>query len=40
MSSGSIFTAGAFLVLTLVASLYITVRTSDALARRSAPTAA
>ncbi|MFD9336848.1 CopD family protein [Streptomyces sp. NPDC060028] len=40
VSSGSIFTAGAFLVLTLVASLYVTVRTSDALARRSAPTAA
>ncbi|MFI6684051.1 copper resistance D family protein [Streptomyces sp. NPDC050485] len=32
--SGSIFAAGAALVLTLVASLYITVKTSDALARR------
>ncbi|MFD8982397.1 CopD family protein [Streptomyces sp. NPDC059564] len=35
VSNGSIFAAGAFLVLTLVASLYITVRTSDALARRT-----
>ncbi|MFJ8311101.1 MULTISPECIES: copper resistance D family protein [unclassified Streptomyces] len=32
--SGSILAAGAALVLTLVASLYITVKTSDALARR------
>ncbi|MFI5979368.1 copper resistance D family protein [Streptomyces sp. NPDC051555] len=35
VSTGSIFTVGALLVLTLVASLYITVRTSDALARRT-----
>lgn len=35
VSSGSIFAVGALLVLTLVASLYVTVRTSDALARRA-----
>ncbi|MEV5939980.1 CopD family protein [Streptomyces sp. NPDC051994] len=34
VTSGSIFAAGAALVVTLVASLCITVRTSDALARR------
>lgn len=37
VSSGSIFAAGAALVLTLAASLWITVRLSDALARRQAP---
>lgn len=37
VSSGSIFAAGAVLVLTLAASLYVTARTSDALARRAAP---
>ncbi|KOU24185.1 hypothetical protein ADK52_14750 [Streptomyces sp. WM6372] len=35
VSDGSIFTVGALLVLTLAASLYVTVRTSDALARRT-----
>ncbi|MFG2617236.1 CopD family protein [Streptomyces sp. NPDC048507] len=39
VSSGSVFAVGAFLVLTLVASLYMTVRTSDALARRATPAA-
>ncbi|WP_331447316.1 hypothetical protein [Streptomyces xanthochromogenes] len=34
MTSAGIVTAGAALVLTLAASLCITVRTSDALARR------
>ncbi|MBT2450835.1 CopD family protein [Streptomyces sp. ISL-43] len=37
VSSGSVFAMGAVLVLALAASLYITVRTSDALARRTAP---
>lgn len=36
VSSGGIFMAGACLALTLAASLYITVKTSDALARRAA----
>jgi copper transport protein len=36
VTSGSIFAAGAALVLTLAASLYITMRTSDALCRRAA----
>ncbi|MCX5613172.1 CopD family protein [Streptomyces sp. NBC_00047] len=36
VSSGSVFAMGAVLVLTLAASLYVTVRTSDALARRAA----
>ncbi|WP_162890039.1 copper resistance D family protein [Streptomyces olivoreticuli] len=36
VSDGSIFAVGAALVLTLAASLYITVRTSDALSRREA----
>lgn len=36
VSSGSVFAMGAVLVLALAASLYITVRTSDALARRTA----
>ncbi|MFG2873787.1 copper resistance D family protein [Streptomyces sp. NPDC048337] len=36
VSSGSVFAMGAVLVLALAASLYITVRTSDALARRAA----
>ncbi|WP_330294707.1 copper resistance D family protein [Streptomyces sp. NBC_00503] len=40
VSSGSIFAVGALLVLTLVASLYVTVRTSDALARRAVPASA
>ncbi|MFJ7204790.1 copper resistance D family protein [Streptomyces sp. NPDC098789] len=40
VSTGSIFAVGALLVLTLVASLYITVRTSDALARRTPATPA
>ncbi|MEV7723699.1 CopD family protein [Streptomyces sp. NPDC087917] len=40
VSDGSVFAVGALLVLTLVASLYVTVRTSDALARRTAPTPA
>ncbi|MFE2145107.1 copper resistance D family protein [Streptomyces sp. NPDC059456] len=35
VSDGSVFAVGALLVLTLAASLYITVRTSDALARRT-----
>ncbi|MET9958311.1 CopD family protein [Streptomyces sp. NPDC006326] len=39
VSSGSTFAVGALLVLTLAASLYVTVRTSDALARRTAPAA-
>ncbi|WP_330333659.1 CopD family protein [Streptomyces sp. NBC_00536] len=37
VSNGSVFAVGAVLALTLVASLYITVRTSDALARRTPP---
>ncbi|WP_369386519.1 copper resistance D family protein [Streptomyces sp. CG1] len=37
VANGSIFAAGAALVLTLAASLCITVRASDALARRKAP---
>ncbi|MCM2430753.1 copper resistance D family protein [Streptomyces sp. RKAG337] len=37
VSSGSIFAAGAALVLTLAASFWITVRVSDALARRQVP---
>ncbi|MEU9161453.1 CopD family protein [Streptomyces sp. NPDC048424] len=40
VSSGSIFTVGVLLVLTLAASLYITVKASDALARRAAATTA
>ncbi|WP_030716236.1 copper resistance D family protein [Streptomyces sp. NRRL S-237] len=40
VSSGSIFAVGALLVLTLAASLYITVKASDALARRAAATTA
>ncbi|MFK0046299.1 copper resistance D family protein [Streptomyces sp. NPDC090741] len=40
VSDGSIFTVGALLVLTLAASLYVTVRTSDALARRTPSIAA
>ncbi|MFC9293746.1 copper resistance D family protein [Streptomyces sp. NPDC057011] len=36
VSSGSVFAMGAVLVLALAASLYVTVRTSDALARRTA----
>ncbi|MER5729033.1 DUF4149 domain-containing protein [Streptomyces sp. NPDC002138] len=36
VSSGSVFAVGALFVLTLAASLYVTVRTSDALARRTA----
>ncbi len=39
VANGSIFAAGAALVLTLAASLYITVRTSEALSRREAPAA-
>lgn len=35
VSDGSVFAAGAFLVLTLAASLYITAKTSDSLARRA-----
>ncbi|QHC23380.1 copper resistance D family protein [Streptomyces sp. GS7] len=37
VTSGSIFAVGAALVLALAASLYITVRTSDALSRREPP---
>ncbi|MFF4852891.1 CopD family protein [Streptomyces sp. NPDC001194] len=40
VSTGSIFAVGALLVVTLAASLYITVKTSDALARRATPTTA
>ncbi|MFD5513463.1 copper resistance D family protein [Streptomyces sp. NPDC127051] len=40
VSDASIFTVGALLVLTLAASLYVTVRTSDALARRTPSAAA
>ncbi|MCX5386659.1 copper resistance D family protein [Streptomyces sp. NBC_00083] len=40
VASGSIISVGAALVLTLAASLYITVRTSDALARREESVAA
>ncbi|MGW0752511.1 CopD family protein [Streptomyces sp. NPDC002587] len=40
VSSGSVFAVGAVLALALAASLYITVRTSDALARRAAGAAA
>lgn len=40
VSSGSVFAVGALLVLTLVASFCITVKTSDALARRTAPASA
>ncbi|MEV6671404.1 CopD family protein [Streptomyces sp. NPDC051162] len=39
VSSGGVFATGAALALTLAASLYITVRASDALARREAPAA-
>ncbi|MGW1074878.1 copper resistance D family protein [Streptomyces sp. NPDC002537] len=37
VASGSVFAVGVALVLTLVASLWITVRTSDALSRRETP---
>ncbi|WP_051695858.1 copper resistance D family protein [Streptomyces sp. NRRL S-244] len=40
VSSGSIFAVGALLVLTLAASLYVTVKASDTLARRAAATTA
>lgn len=40
VATGSIFAAGAALVLTLIASLYVTAKTSDALSRRPAPAAA
>ncbi|MFI5666089.1 CopD family protein [Streptomyces sp. NPDC051704] len=40
VSSGSIFAVGALLVVTLAGSLYVTVKTSDALARRATPTTA
>ncbi|WP_438290347.1 copper resistance D family protein [Streptomyces sp. HUAS TT7] len=40
VTSGSIITVGTALVLTLAASLYITARTSDALARRGDPAVA
>ncbi|MFI1798741.1 copper resistance D family protein [Streptomyces sp. NPDC020379] len=39
VSSGSVFATGAALTLTLAASLYLTVRTSDALSRRETPAA-
>ncbi|MFI1183757.1 CopD family protein [Streptomyces sp. NPDC020799] len=39
LPSGSIFATGAALTLTLAASLYVTVRVSDALSRREAPAA-
>ncbi|MFJ3913570.1 copper resistance D family protein [Streptomyces vinaceus] len=40
VSSGSVFAVGALLVVTLAASFYATVKASDALARRTAPTTA
>ncbi|MFI8262414.1 copper resistance D family protein [Streptomyces sp. NPDC085665] len=40
VSTGSVFAVGALLVLTLAASLCVTVKTSDALARRATPTTA
>ncbi|MFF1560574.1 hypothetical protein [Streptomyces sp. NPDC058279] len=40
VSDGSVFAVGALLVLTLAASLYVTARTSDTLARRAVPATA
>ncbi|MFE2553088.1 copper resistance D family protein [Streptomyces sp. NPDC059355] len=40
VSTGSVFAVGALLVVTLAGSLYVTLKMSDALARRATPTAA